>query len=225
MRKRYPLPLLIFACILAGSCARPAAPPATAQAGAPSPSATALPSPTPTLTPTPTTTPLPVLIANPTATPTPVSPWPQVDKAVATVRALWQQVPLVGSSPSGSWPWSCGRSARSGGPCSKSGSEQIADWLDDRLKNLAAKVRAAPPRTTRLLLQDLLDRYQYLEMKGFVREKVMTASLESVYVPLLTQPEGAGRQGRTRRRGGLLVREASGEPAPLTALLPATAAW
>ena len=34
-------------------------------------------------------------------------------------------------------------------------------------------------------------------MKGFVREKVMTASLESVYVPLFTQPEGAAGRARS----------------------------
>jgi len=71
------------------------------------------------------------------------------------------------------------------------------------------------------LLECIFDRYEYLEMKGFVREKVMTASLESVYVPLLAQ--GTGERGRVLRGGelgSLLVREETGEPTPLSTLLP-----
>ncbi|MBN1221531.1 MAG: hypothetical protein JXM69_21600, partial [Anaerolineae bacterium] len=175
-----------------------------------------LPTPIPAATPVSTATPLSVLIVTPVVTPAPPSAWPaEVEKAIAFVGSLWRTfgwwvilillgaglfalARLVGKELFTTW------------------SKQMAAWLDDRRKNLLASLRRGPGPAERALLDDIFDRYEYLEMKGFVREKVMTASLESIYVPLFTR---AGEQSGPFRRGGelpgLVVREQSGEPTPL----------
>jgi formylglycine-generating enzyme required for sulfatase activity len=209
--------LLLLLCLL---LARPSSG-VVAESSTPTPTLTPEPSPTPTLTPEPTHTPISVLIVTPEVTPTPPSPWPpEVIKAVATLTALWQAfrwwlIPIlllagllalarkVSKELFDQW------------------AKAIAAWIDDRRKNLTAKLRPGPSHDERALLEDIFDRYEYLEMKGFVREKVMIASLESVYVPLFAQ--GAGEGGRFLRGGelgGLLVRGESGEPIPLSALMP-----
>ena len=116
--------------------------------------------------------------------------------------------------------------------------KELFERLGQRDRRLARRPaqepggQAAPrpqPRTTRLLLEDLLDRYEYLEMKGFVREKVMTASLESVYVPLFTQADRArpGRAGAAAAASWAACwcarRRASRRRSPRCC--PATAAW
>jgi len=143
-----------------------------------------------------------------------------VNKAIATLQALWQtfrwwSVPIlllagllalarkVSKELLDTW------------------AKKIATWLEDRRRNVAARLRRGPSPNERVLLEDIFDRYEYLEMKGFVREKVITASLETVYMPLFAQ--GAGEGGRILRGGelgGLLVREETSEPTPLSELLP-----
>lgn len=193
--------------------AQPPAPtdtPAVAQTAAP----TSIP------TPMPTHTPISVMLVTPPTTPTPLSPWPEeVEKAIKTLRALWQKFGwltvlivllaglialslTVGKELLGTW------------------SKNIAVWLDDRLHDLAAKLRRGPDPAERALLKDLFGRYEHLKMSGFVREKVMTASLESIYVPLFTQGKESGRLPRGGELGGLLVRGEAGEPLPLSSLLP-----
>jgi formylglycine-generating enzyme required for sulfatase activity len=178
------------------------------------------PSPIPTFTLEPTPTPISVLIVTPQTTPTPLSPWPpEVIKAVDTLRALWQTfrwwlVPIV--LVAGLFAVA----RKIGEPLLDTWSKQVATWLDDRRKNLAARLWRGLGRGERALLEDIFDRYEHLEMKGFVREKVMTASLESIYVPLFAR--GANEASMIPRRGdlGLLVREESGKPTRLSTLLP-----
>jgi formylglycine-generating enzyme required for sulfatase activity len=162
-----------------------------------------------------------VLSVTPATTPTPPSPWPaEVAKVLDSFQALWQTfrwwiIPIlllvlllalarkVGKELLDIW------------------TKRIATWLDDRRRNLAAKLRRGADRDERTLLEDIFDRYECLEMKGFVREKVMTASLESVYVPLFAQGGGEGaRFARGGELGGLLAREEAAEPTPLSTILP-----
>ncbi len=178
------------------------------------------PAPTPTTSPTPVpaVTPIPVLIVTPAVTPTPLSPWPEpAEKAWGMVRAFgWWVVPLLAVA------LLFALAHKVGGELLNAWAKGITTWIEDRRRNLIARLGPGPDRPTRALLKDVLDKCERLEIKGIAREKVTVVSLESIYVPLFAAGEAAPGLGRLPRGGeiGLMMAREEERLVPVAELLP-----